>query len=583
MLDSFSDSEKREIRSFARMKGSGHYRWTCPSCSLDRRNKKAQCLSVSVDAEKVVFMCHHCQRRGAVRLEEGEAKPRTFVKGAVKSLAAKPVTAAIEYLKERGIREQTIELFGITSGEAFFPDLQRITEAVAFPYIKQGKTVGHKLRSVEDKAHVCDKPLNIFFGRHLIDMGESKNIVIAEGEIDCLSLHEANVLNPLSVPNGGQSLGTGENGILWELKEEIDQATKVILAVDKDEVGDKLAEEMARRIGKHKCWRVMWPEDCKDANDTLVKHGRIKVKECIDKAEPFPVAGLYEAEKYFDEVDDIYYNGPAAKIETGLLAVDEIYSVAPGTLTVVTGLPNAGKSTFVNHLMIYLARKYGHKSLICSFENPPQIHIPVIAEMMLHKNYLDREDGQRMSREELRSTYPFINEHFKFMQQDDGAKATVDSILERITTAVFRWGIRNVVIDPYSYVERDKNDSETQFISDLLARVRLVAQTYGLHIWFVAHTTKIPVREDGSYRVPGGYDVSGSGEWFAKPDFGLTVHLEPKEPGLVKVACWKCRFTWYGKKGDALVRWLPDEQAYICDGTSELPPFVPEIKDEIPW
>jgi len=49
---------------------------------------------------------------------------------------------------------------------------------------------------------------------------------------------------------------------------------------------------LARRIGKAQCWQVEWPDDCKDANDVLLKHGKAALANAIDEATPWPIAGL---------------------------------------------------------------------------------------------------------------------------------------------------------------------------------------------------------------------------------------------------------------------------------------------------
>ena len=82
-----------------------------------------------------------------------------------------------------------------------------------------------------------------------------------------------------------------------------------IIAVDADEPGDALAEELARRLGRERCWRVSWPGSAleaatataaldpaaarKDANEVLVKDGPDWLRELIERAEPTPINGLY--------------------------------------------------------------------------------------------------------------------------------------------------------------------------------------------------------------------------------------------------------------------------------------------------
>ena len=49
---------------------------------------------------------------------------------------------------------------------------------------------------------------------------------------------------------------------------------RIIIATDADSAGQAMAEEIARRIGKDRCFKIEFPEGCKDANDVLVKLGK---------------------------------------------------------------------------------------------------------------------------------------------------------------------------------------------------------------------------------------------------------------------------------------------------------------------
>lgn len=68
--------------------------------------------------------------------------------------------------------------------------------------------------------------------------------------------------------------------------------------------GEALAEELARRIGKHKCYRVRWPDGIKDANDMLRKHGPQSLEKCIKEAEEYPVEGLQRYTRRTMEASD---------------------------------------------------------------------------------------------------------------------------------------------------------------------------------------------------------------------------------------------------------------------------------------
>lgn len=509
-------------------------------------------------------------------------QPATPKRSPVKEITSGLDENVKAFLKSRNISEDTGRLFGLVKAVAFFPDLKEETLAVAFPYM-EGKKIEYKIRSLKQKAFICSKALTTLFGINLVDLSESGDLIICEGEIDPISMYEAGVMNATSVPNGAQSFGTGDDdrpthGFLWNAKEQIDKATRIIIATDADEKGEKLAEELARRIGRHRCWTVEWPEGCKDANDVLMRFGGDILAACVANAKPWPIAGLYEAERYFNDVTELYENGFGSKVKTGMSAVDDIYSVGKGLLTVVTGIPANGKSTFVDQLMINLARTKGYVSAICSFENPPKVHMAKLSEMLLHKHFfVSDKPGVRMTTDELHSTYGFINRHFKFLQQEDGAKSTIESIIERIKTAVFRWGIQCAVIDPFNYIERPKTaENETQFIDDILTHLKLLAQAYDLHIWFVAHPTKMPMDADGRYSPPRGYSISGSAAWYSKSDFGLTIHKNPDMPGEVKVINWKTRFNWLGKEGEVTILYDNTKNIYISDVMLDLLPWEGE-------
>ena len=85
----------------------------------------------------------------------------------------------------------------------------------------------------------------------------------------------------------------------------------------------------------------------------------------------------------------------------------------------------------------------------------------------------------------------------------------------------------------------------------MLTKLRVFAQAHSIHIWFVAHPTKMMRKDDGTVPPPKGYDISGSASWFAKADVGVTVHRpNPSNSNISEVLIWKCRFSWVGSIGE---------------------------------
>ena len=65
----------------------------------------------------------------------------------------------------------------------------------------------------------------------------------------------------------------------------------------------------------------------------------------------------------------------------------------------------------------------------------------------------------------------------------------------------------------------------------MLTQLRIFAQSHGIHLWFVAHPTKMMRDSNGKIPAPKGYDISGSAAWFAKADVDNNGTLDKEEFG----------------------------------------------------
>ena len=146
---------------------------------------------------------------------------------------------------------------------------------------------------------------------------------------------------------------------------------------------------------------------------------------------------------------------------------------------------------FADALTVNLAHQYGWRVAVCSFENPPAEHIAKLAEKHLGLPFWDGP-RQRMTEAELQKAMTWAADHFHLIRFDDEAP-TIDAILEKARVAVMRHGIRGLVIDPYNEIEhhRPASVTETEYVSQLLGKVKRFAQSNDVHVWFVAHPAKM--------------------------------------------------------------------------------------------
>lgn len=532
-------------------------RLTCPFCSPDRKKSHSKDLSVTRKPDgATTYHCHHCGVSGVQQEKKLSAVPAPTITQSPLSL---PHYA---YLKTRGISKETADRMKLFSAEKWFSRLNRKTQAVGFPYYRGGALTAAKYRSIEDKDFIQDGGgAHDLFGIDNVDT--TLPLIIVEGEIDALTLIECGIPNAVSVP-GGAPLKVSEGKVhpsedrrfsfIWNANEIIEAVPSVIIATDNDVPGQALAEELARRIGKDKCKLVKLTH--KDLNEVFLKDGSEAVHKIIAEASPYPVAGLSPAADFEERLNDLWFKGTGKGASTGYQNLDMIYTVVPGQMTVVTGYPSGGKSNFVDQLMVNLARQEDWKFALCSFENSPEIHISRLMEIYKEKKFFNGDN--RMSDDERKESFKWVDDHFTFLTSESAEPATIDSILARLKVAVSRTGIRGAVIDPYNYIETTRDATETETISAMLTKIQAFAKSYGVHVWFVAHPAKMQ-RSGNELPRPDGMSISGSMAWWAKADVGLTVHRQEFH---TEIVIWKCRYRWVGTQGEMKLQFQKETGTY---------------------
>ena len=544
--------------------GIGQHKIHCPSIECQRRKKKnLRTLSVKVDKEGAIFFCHHCDLSGS---EFYNKKHEVKNMSVVKKIDEKALTInGLEWLKNRGISEETAKIVGLKTVNNYIGSVGQETECIVFPYTNKGQVYASKIRSIKEKGFACNGSPQTFFNIENVDV--DKPLIICEGEMDCCafieaSVHDTNLANVISVPHGAVMKVVDEDinpetdnkfRFLWNAKDVLEKVEKIIIATDDDSAGKAMSEEMARRIGRHKCFKLKYPEDCKDANDIIIRKGTIALLETIATASPYPVSGLYDASHFYKNLDNIYENGFGRGEGTGYPNIDELYTIVKSQLTVVTGHPSSGKSEFIDQLMVNMAVNKNWKFAVASFENQPPIHMAKIISKFSKKPFFDGANP-RVTKEELEKGKKFVENHFYFVHQADGSLSSITSLIDRMKTACLRYGINGVVIDPYNYIARPTDVKETDWVSDMLTQLRVFAQSYDVHVWLIAHPTKMMRDNSGKVPPPKGYDISGSSHLFSKTDNGITIHRpDPSNSNITEFHCWKCRYSWVGKQGEAIL------------------------------
>ena len=277
--------------------------------------------------------------------------------------------------------------------------------------------------------------------------------------------------------------------------------------------------------------------------------------QCITAAKPYPIEGILEVADVAADVMLLYDQGLPRGVSTGLPSIDPYYTVKPGELSLVTGIPSHGKSEWLDWLMVQLAKVQGWVFAVCSPENLPlPRHISKLAEKYVGLPFR-AGPNERMTSTSLAHALQWVHDYFVFIAPED--TITIDLLLMKAKSLVARRGIRGLVIDPWNEFDhrRPSYMAETEHISECLGKIRRFARNHGVHVWLVAHPQKL-YRQKGKYPVPTPYDISGSAHWRNKADNCLTIWRNENDPdSLVKLYVQKIRFREVGKVGAVDLRW----------------------------
>lgn len=508
----------------------------CPFCSSERKKKKDP--SMSLWTQEGTYHCHHCGVKGKVSHMKEYKKPE---------MKSAPLEDAVQnwFKESRKIIPESLEYYGVTQSNEWMPQANGEQRVINFNYFDYtGQLANIKYRSANKNFKMFSGGKPILYG--LNRLKDLDHMIIVEGEIDCLAIHTAGLLGAVSVPSGANKGNNNLNYIenCWEV---ISSKKKIILALDNDEPGESLKEELLRRLGSSpNVYIAKWPEGCKDANDVLIKKGVAELKKCIRQAKQVPAEGIVSLDDVMDKLIQLKEGGIPRGDMLGYPEFDRIFSWKKDELTIITGAPNGGKSAFLDQCMSLLAQNSAWRFGIISMEKPNvELHIAELMQKTLGKTFWDD-----MTMEEIRAHQDYFNDRFKFLEVDKN-ELTVDHLIKKAEEMVGRYGIDCFVLDNWSFVELKMpkyGDSRTNHIGDSLTKFKIFKEKFKCAVLIVAHTRKLTKDANGNVDVAGMYDIAESAHFANKADNVIVVYRN-FQTGLVDVYTKKVRWVYTGTQG----------------------------------
>ena len=541
----------------------------CPLCSHDRKPEHRKSKCASYDWERGLGTCHNCNQTFQLHTyhRNGSTEKEYVIPDVEPVLIQNPKVVA--WFDSRGISAQTLKDLHIGEGFEYMPQTGKEENTIQFNYYIGGELVNIKYRDGRKNFKLYKGAEKVFYN---IDASVGYDtVVIVEGEMDVLSFHEAGIKNVISVPNGA-TLNNNNLDYLDACIDYFSDKEKVIIAVDSDEAGQALQQELVRRLGAELCYTLSF-DDVKDANDYLQKYGKQKLAERIAQAKPVPLENVSTYKDIEHEVLDFVHNGFKPGFQVGLKNFDDIFSTYTGQFITVTGIPSSGKSDFVDQMVVGYNQNYGWKTAYASPENAPTyLH----AHKLIRKVWQGMPSKNDVGSDKWNRVTQHVNDNFFFIDMD---RYTLESVLRKGAELVKRKGIKCLVIDPFNKV-RDvdaKTEDVNRYTMEYLTKIETFCKKYDVLVIVVAHPTKMYKDKDGQMEEPTMYNIKGGGEWYDASYHGILVHRNYEEK-TVKAKILKVKFQNLGENGaEAHFRWEPKSGCFI--------PHQPvEINNEpMPW
>lgn len=289
-----------------------------------------------------------------------------------------------------------------------------------------------------------------------------------------------------------------------------------------------------------------------------MKHKNIYNSDCIEQA-----------------YRDTMISGLPKGLHTGVNNLDELFRLDRGKLVVCTGIPNMGKSEFIDFLCSQYNKLHGMRTLYFSPENQP---IAYHIGKLFRKYECRRDNKEDINDARSVAVRKYIYDNFTFFNYTK--EFTIGEIIATAREVVYERGAEILVIDSYNKVSRDISVNETETIGRELDFLERFAKELNIIIILVAHPRKMEKGKDGKYVIPSAYDINGSAHFFNKADFVISVHRN-YEPNYAIIKVDKVKFNNYGGQGIVNLGYsnisgnyfdIPDEVDFIYNESAYFEP-----------
>ena len=352
-------------------------------------------------------------------------------------------------------------------------------------------------------------------------------LIITEGEKDRLTLMSCGFPYVLSIANGAQT-NIDESHEAFE--EWIAQVEEIIICGDTDRPGRGMVKALLNAYTA-RAKVVHLSGNRKDISDVYADFGANEVRRIIQEAEDVAAQDIYDLHQHEPDILEVMMGNYDKGYDVGMgMLTDRIFHpTSDGGLIILTGIPNSGKTDFLNCMMAHLMFQRQKRVAFFSFEKPVKAkHVREIARVALGVEdtaSMDQTMEERDAREVNSKVISYLTQH---MVDFDTKTRLPDSdyIIAMAERDMRKHGLDFLVIDPYVFIDMTEGGSratETEKVRLMLTKLQ--AWSRARRVWTIVVAHPRIQYKDGHESFPplDIYSIAGSAQWANLADFLFTV------------------------------------------------------------
>ena len=373
-------------------------------------------------------------------------------------------------LQKRGISEQTCEKF----------KCYRDGSSLRFYYFSSdGALQGAKLKG-KDKTFTCEGKVNSLYGMQLFrhkTTNRQRKIVITEGEMDCLSVWEAQPnWDVVSIPNGAQAAKKAiQNNYEW-----LNHYDKIVLFFDNDEAGQKAAIDCAQVLPPGKVY-IGALEDYKDASDALQAGDSESIRAvCNYGHELYQPDGIIDGKTLLDLVTKPSQPCDHEYPFSGLQKLT--HGVRYGELVTITAATGAGKSSFCRELCTHFLQNGERVGYLALEESNRRTALGLMSSACGKPFHIGEHE-----RSTLQDAYDQTLATWNLYLYDGFGSYDPDVIYNRIDYLANGLDCRIIFLDHLSILLSGLDGDERRMIDTTMTKLRSLVERTGIALFLVSH------------------------------------------------------------------------------------------------